>query len=87
MFYKLNKRQERILKDVDVYFDILSKFTKEESKAYLEHVNDARMKYVNKLAKYAKDNRRKRIEATKGKPNSHYLAYAQKVISKLFENS
>lgn len=77
----MHKRQEKILKDVDVYFDVMEKFAKEESKAFLAKKEGNCSEYVYKITRYAQDNRHRKI-GLNHKPNARYLAYAERVIAK-----
>ena len=82
LYHKLSVRQERLLKDMDEYFDVVEKFTKEESQAFLRNREESRSVYESQVARFAKDHHRKEVASRKSKKSNPYLVHAEKFISK-----
>ncbi len=83
LYDKLSRRQENMIRNMDEYFDVYSKFTKEESKACISKHQETRALYKNQLVRYARETHRKQAVTRRSKLNSPYLIYADKIINKL----
>ena len=83
LYYQLSQRQENIARNLEERLDIMAKFTKDESQAYLQHRQDRGGVYETQLVKYTRDTHKKRMHGQKNAKNTPYLIYADKVVSTL----
>ncbi len=77
------KRQERIMRNG--YLDVMGKFAKEESRAYIAQRDDARDVYTNQLVRYSKQRHLKMVADRRANMNTPYMFYTEKIMAKLAE--
>lgn len=82
LYYKLSKRQNKMLKEMGEYFDVIDRFTKEESKAFIENKDSGRVGYETQVAKFAKDKHMK--ETGVKRHRNPYLMQADKTLMKFY---
>lgn len=72
--------------NADEHLDIMAKFTKDESRAYLVRKREGNSKYDSQLIRFIKGSNTKKSHKHRGKMNSQYLMYAEKYLANLLED-
>lgn len=83
LYDALLQRHLNYVKDLDEHLDIMAKFTKDESQAYLQHKNETCGHYEFQMIKYARDAHNRLAHKPKNVRNSQYLTYADRVIKNM----
>jgi len=77
------KRKDGIIENIDEHLDVMAKFTKDESRAYLIKKREGNTKYNSQLIRYIKDANKKKSHQHHNNLNSQYLMFAEKYLDNL----
>lgn len=86
IYDKLAKRQENIMQNIEERIDIMAKFTKDESSAYIRRKKEGIDPYESQIIRYIKDAHVKKSYNEVRVNNNQYLLYADRYISTLLKS-
>ncbi len=83
LYYQLSQRQKYMMENIEDHIDVMAKFSKDESHAYLKHRQEVGGEYDTKVIKYARETHMKHAQRQAKIKNAQYLMYAEKVVSSI----
>ena len=83
IYKKLEERSKLAIQNIEEHFDVLAKFTKDESRKFLNRRRDGTNKYDSRIIKFIKDSHSKKHSKKLHVKNSQYLITADRFVSQL----